>query len=810
MPMLDDEAPRARACYLDVFAVALAAIVLEISYTRIFSFKLYYYFTYLVIGLALLGLGTGGVLVAIVPRLRALPLWRLVAVCCILGSLVVAGGYVVIATTQLNAFYLTLQWREPVKLLILSLALFAPFLAVGVVLAAIFGAYPDEIDRLYCADLLGAGLGCAAAVPLISTLTPPGCVMLAGTLLAGAGVHAARRQSRLLVCLAAAMGVVCLAALVGHRALPEPVTDSVKTLAHVRMVGSPVPFSGWSSVFRVDVTTNPIPGATSYIINHDGNWGSVLHQFNGDVATLGRFDADPRSFPFRVARPQPEVLIIGAAGGHEILASLHFDVRHVTGVELNPVTYSLLTTHFADYSGHLAENPRVTLVNAEGRSYLKRNDDRYDLVWFVAPDSYAAMNAATSGAFVLSESYLYTVEMITDTLDHLNDDGVMCAQFGEFDYEAKPNRTARYVATAREALRRRGIADAGSHIAVITTPGALYLSTVLVKKSPFTPAELARLRETAHAVGESALRFPSDAARDLAAPVSQVLRLPQEQLPAWFAAHGYDLSPVFDDSPFFWHFARFRDALLPESMRQAKGVRMDIDLTGERVLVLLLGFSAVFAAAWLLLPFVAIRRQWRAIPHKAAAAGYFAALGMGFMFFEVSMIQRLTLFLGYPSYSLSVTLFGMLVFGGIGSFLSGRSHGGRTPVLVGLLTTMALLTVVYRFGIPILVDRFVGVALPLRSALAALVIAPLGLTLGAFMPIGLRTVAAATEYPREFVAWAWAVNGFLSVIGSMLSTILAMTLGFETLMLVAVAVYAAGVASLSRIPVAAATDQRRA
>src|SRR6185369_10022989 len=209
-----------------------------------------------------------------------------------------------------------------------------------------------------------------------------------------------------------------------------------------------------------------------------------------DVSKLGRFEHDPRSFPFRVARPSPEVLVIGAAGGHELLASLYFDTRHVTGVELNPVTYSLLTDHFADYSGHLPDNPRVTLVNAEGRSYLKRNDDRYDLVWFVAPDSYAAMNAATSGAFVLSESYLYTVEMIDESLDHLGPDGILCAHFGEIDYEHKPNRTVRYVSTAREAFRRRGITDFASHVLVATTPDIMNLSTVILKKTPFTPEEV--------------------------------------------------------------------------------------------------------------------------------------------------------------------------------------------------------------------------------------------------------------------------------------------------------------------------------
>src|SRR6185369_9101683 len=210
-----------------------------------------------------------------------------------------------------------------------------------------------------------------------------------------------------------------------------------------------------------------------------------------DVSKLGRFEHDPRSFPFRVARPSPEVLVIGAAGGHELLASLYFDTRHVTGVELNPVTYSLLTDHFADYSGHLPDNPRVTLVNAEGRSYLKRNDDRYDLVWFVAPDSYAAMNAATSGAYVLSESYLYTVEMLETALAHLTPGGIVCAQFGEIDYVGKPNRTTRYLTTAREAFHRVGVEDFGRHVLVATSPGfAFTTATILLRPEPFTEEDV--------------------------------------------------------------------------------------------------------------------------------------------------------------------------------------------------------------------------------------------------------------------------------------------------------------------------------
>ena len=96
------------------------------------------------------------------------------------------------------------------------------------------------------------------------------------------------------------------------------------------------------------------------------------------------------------------------------------------------------------------------------------------------------------------------------------------------------------------------------------------------------------------------------------------------------------------------------------------------DTVGERVLVLLLIIAAIMAAVFLLLPFVAIRRDWSELPRKRISFVYFASLGLGFMFFEITLIQRLTLFLGYPTYSLTVTLMSLLVFVGIGALLSGR------------------------------------------------------------------------------------------------------------------------------------------
>jgi hypothetical protein len=539
----------------------------------------------------------------------------------------------------------------------------------------------------------------------------------------------------------------CLVALVLFRdMLPDPAVDPSKELDAYRE-SDLVLYSKWSPVFRIDVAKHPFHPERALIIHHGGQLGSKLHAVDGDFSKQGAFRQDPRSSPFAVLGGSPRVLIIGAAGGHEVLASLYFGASHVTGVELNPVTVGLLRGPFAYYTGRLHENERVTLVQGEGRSLLKQTDDVY-LIWLVAPDSYAAMNAASSGAFVLSESYLYTVEMIRESLAHLSERGILCAQFGELDYTGKPNRTARYVSTARRAFEELGIADFDRHVLVSTVSEIppFALSTVLLGKSPFTPEEIQRfLDNDARVTGATVRYVPARSLDD--GPVNQMIDLPREQLAAWYDAHPYDVTPVVDDAPFFWHFARFDAAV---SGRLNIGVVVDWeDAIGERVLVALLICVIAFASVFLLLPFVTIRSVWREIPWKGRAGVYFAALGMGFMSLEVCLIQTLTLFLGYPTYSLSVTLFGLLVFTGIGSLASGRYQNQRNRSLGMLLGAVAVLVLFYQYGMPIVIDRFVGVPLGYRIALAILMIAPLGLCLGGFMPLGLGTMAALTPHSRE-------------------------------------------------------------
>ncbi len=223
------------------------------------------------------------------------------------------------------------------------------------------------------------------------------------------------------------------------------------------------------------------------------------------------------------------------------------------------------------------------------------------------------------------------------------------------------------------------------------------------------------------------------------------------------------------------------------------------DTIGERVLLLLLGFAVLYAAVFLFVPFLFVRQKWRALPAKGTSAVYFACLGFGFMFFEITMIQRLVQFLGYPTRSLTVTLAALLISTGIGALLSKRFAFRPTRALWALLGVLAALTMGYRFVLTDLTESLLDQGLSIRILVSVLVLVPLGLCLGMFMPLGLGVVSRMGTDGESYSAWAWAVNGFCSVIGSVLTTILAMEFGFSTVQLSAWFIYAIAVLTFGRL-----------
>ncbi len=786
---------------LEAFLISASVLLLEISYTRIVSFKLFYYYTYLVLGLALLGLGAGGVAVAVSKRLKAWSTDKVLSVCLLSGVALVIGGYLAITPIKLDTLAIWAYNSNSVSSILylglICVIIFLGFVGPGIALATLFGRQPERINSLYFSDLIGAALACAVVGKLNATWGPPATIMFSGLLLSIAAFRAHRRSSVKTISILGALGIGSLLLTIFAGSLPDQTLDTSKGY-----ISSKSLYSSWSPIFRIDAQQlNP----DVRLLSHDGLPGSTVYHWDRTMSMLKgyNFEHDIRTLPFVALQGAPKrEVIIGAAGGHEVLASIYFGAKKIDAVELNPATFGLVKHEFANYDGHLADYPGVNYMNADGRSFISRTNKSYDMIWYPAPDSYAASSAAQAGAFVLSESYLYTYNAVMAVERHLSKDGIFIAQFGEI-YKNLPSRTARFTSNVRVALEHMGVKDVGSHIVVVTTPDTFATpeqSTILVKKSPFTAEQVAAIRDKVTSAAfngrvDWAPSFSTGIAQDRQNPIAQIVSDTPAELAHFYATYKFDVKSVSDNNPYFYHFANFGQVL---SSYASPVTTIDREYAvGERVLVLLLVLTIILAIAFLLIPFFRIREEWRLLPKKGASAIYFSMLGFGFIFFEVTMIQLLNLFLGYPTYSLTVSLMSLLVFAGVGAFLSPRVNQLRHATAIGA-GTLGALTVFYVWGLRPLTNSLLSWPLAGRIGLAFVLLAPLGLILGTFMPRGISQIAKLSEHENDYVAWSWAINGFASVTGSVLATICAMQFGFQAVLCIALGFYLVAFASLSK------------
>ncbi len=779
--------------------VGFVGLSLEIAYTRIVSFKLFYYYTYFVIGLALLGFGAAATVTALSVRLRRRDVLDTIRQSAPIIGLVGVISYLVVAKlpTDVNQIWVGSLGRATVELLlvfVLALSLTAVFFALGVIISLLIVFDAADVRKLYFWDLAGAAVGCLIAVPLQLTVGPPAMVLLSLVLFAALGLVIAISTGKGRQLAAGGVALVAVAAfVVGTQ---DVRTDQTKTLRTTDRVSG----GDWGAVFRVDA----VDGGYLQVLNHDGLWGSSIWKYDGTPATTDRFKADDRQIPWAAHGKAPDrLLIIGAAGGNEIQAALTYGVGHIDAVELNPVTVNLLKNTFAEYSGNIAHLPNVNYVQGDGRTYLARSDTKYDMIWFVAPDSYAASNAATAGAFVLSESYLYTKEMIETAFSHLDSDGLMVAQFGDFDFESRPTRTARYLVTARDALGAEvgAFEDHTSLIVEASTTEFARVTTIMLSKSPVDAAGSARVVQALENVPNARAVYLPGGFGTQEGVTASLITSDQASVDEIVDDYPFDIASISDDRPFFWHFSSYSSVIT----NFGRGIEDSEIAIGERLLLMLLIVAVVVAAILLWLPFAVSRRN--ATERPAAVADrwrlvvYFAALGLGFMLIEVSMIQRFALLLGYPTLSLSVSLFTLLIATAIGARGSTWIMGDQRRRLAMSVAGLWAITIVYLLVSDSVTDTVLAWAEPARMLVAFVMLFPVGLLLGMFLPTGIdraRSMAGAAEADEgRLIAWCWAVNGFFSVIGSTATTMLSMTFGFDRTVVIGLVLYAVAAAVMT-------------
>lgn len=758
-----------------IAAVSASLLMTELALTRIFSVTMYYHFAFLAISIALFGLSASGVTVYVCRgRLADKDTRELLTVVALVHAAATLAALFFLVRIRVGLNYSP----ENLALMLAIYALAAlPFFTGGAVVSIAFTRLSERINLLYTADLLGAAAGCLALIPLLNQLGAPGVVLAAAGLSLAAALCFAPPAARGRVAIAGVLvAAVPAVAQVAGKA-PFDVSD---TKGHE---GDRVLFSKWNSFSRVavydrahgDWSLSPRFTGThppSLFMDIDSAASTPILEESGRIqdASYLRYELTALAYHL-VERPGGfRALVIGPGGGRDLLSALVFGASHVDGVEINPIiARDVMLGGFRAYSGSIYANPKVSIQIDDGRSFVRRSSARYDVIQASLVDTWAATAA---GAYTLTENSLYTSEAFGEYLDHLSDSGYLTITRWVFD-------GLRLVSLAQAACDARGL-DAARHVAIVRYDK---VATFLLKKTPSTAAEVAQLRRTSHDLGFELLYAPG-VQPDEANDYDRLLRAPNRA--QFLASYPLDVSPTSDDRPFFFHTTRLRDQF------QTAFGRSMLFGNGLSALMTLMGISIALVLLFIIGPL--------ALSGGRPGAGwagwllYFGALGAGFMLLEVALLQRFVLLLGHPVYSLTVTLFSLLLGTGLGSFISRRVELRRVPaVTVRVLLAIAAVALLAPFVLPRIIDMAIPLPLSMRIAVAAALLIPVGVLLGMPLPGGMRLLS--TKRP-DIIPWGWGLNGAFSVVGATLAVFIAMNWGLSVTLFTGGLVYASAAQTL--------------
>ncbi len=752
-----------RSTLLGIALVCWANLLLEVLITRLFSATMFYHFTFMAVGLAMFGVAASGVYVFLrsarfqtdVQRhLRVHAQWFAIAA---LAALLFAtklpvfkGGKV----PEMGAMLL-------LHLLGLVVATALPFFFAGVVVSLSLTWFRDDVNRVYAFDLAGAAVAAMLCGVVLAIFGGPTAVLVAATvgMCAGALFDRASRWRWVPV----GAGAMLVAINLVH---PLIGVGSVKWEGKVL-------FEKWNVFSRITVDHRmsiKIDAGAATTVHSLSELTPGLEKNKVTALALATWDTAPSN-----------VLIIGPGGGRDVLFALAAGAKDITGVEINPlIANDVMRGDYRAASGGLYDDPRVHIVVDEGRSFVRRSNEHYDMIQASLVDTWAATAA---GAFALTENTLYTMEAFEDYFAHLTERGVvtMTRFYGGKDGEGVAE-SPRLLILAGGALQKLGVkpADVRKHI-FFAIGSEEPQGTLVAKRTELTPDELDRLEARAALAKMTVLVSPRTPG------TTQLEHYLDDGAWSDTVANAKDeLEPPTDDRPFFFFFKKFGDLF------ELKGKQIyDPGLWVIVSLGSVLGLGIIFILLPLAVRLIRTGTQSTVEPPSTQiiTLSYFGLVGFAFMAVEIALMQRFTLFVGHPSYSLLVVLFSVLLSTAAGAVLTARfpiARLGRVMLVAGL--ALGVVAVIYGLVLGDLLRAWIGLERPLRIAITSILVTPCGLLMGAMIPSAVRVLGAAKS---PLVPWGWGVNGAMSVIGTSIATIIAIYGGFTAAFLVGAVMYAA-------------------
>ncbi|MEI6807875.1 MAG: hypothetical protein WCN95_04070 [bacterium] len=812
-----------------IFLAAFATLLYEVTATKIFEFSLWANYAYMVISTVMFGLGLSGVILTRWPRLLTSRETIFLPATTILTAISMITGFIAMNYVPIHLVYAPNGWpREVFSIAVVFFSLGLPFVFFGLMISFLFDRRARLANVYYFADLLGAGLGAFALVPLIPIYQPQGLVVVCSLLTLGAAIFFILGSIKRPAVAAVMVILTVVATITAIVNIAPGVAERVPLRVHLKKRsynldvadGNRLEKWGWSALSRVDIASYDntrkrvwIAGGIneSAIIKFDGNFDK-LRAKRPEVLKAAAEILDYHAIP-HLLKTNHTVCVIGTSGGEDSIYTIMMGAKKVVGIEMDPMIAKFVTVDYKAYAGGLfTDGTNSELIIDEGRSYLRRANRKFDVIQVV--NNFTPI-AFQNGALNLSETSLFTVESFGEFYNSLNADGILgVSRYG----------SAKLLATAVAMFRAKGMKpeEYSKHLFVCDGPGPLWImNTFLMKKSPFTPEEVDKMFEffAAGKHGRKILYAPYRS-QDLPKLESNLYyQLATSDDPSKFWRVGcFNFTPPTDDRPFFNRFKVLgeRDLnrnpeqlpLLPTETRLTEGYNV-LDRrvpSGDLPPVIILMEALLLSLIFFGLPLLSKKELRQTLRKQSRALGYFACLGVAFIAIEVCMIQRLVLFLGAPVYSIATVLGGMLVAAGLGSLASGLFKASFTNVR-RLLICVALVVLLLHFSIPLAEKYFLGSRLLVRVCIALGITGGAGFIMGMPMPTGIRFLK---ESGAGIIPWAWAANGFFSVVGSALSVMIASTLGFPVVFYSATILYALAPLFLAGRTAATSSDTQQA
>jgi spermidine synthase len=759
-----------------LFLICMCSLMLQIIQTRLLSVIAWYYLAFFAISMAMFGMTAGALLVYFnshrfqSDRLLEHLFWitSFFAIAVVVSTLSTIST---VLASSLASGLIVLLWLK------LILVILPPYILAGMAISLALTRSPWPVGLVYGVDLIGAATGCLLALALMSWLDAVSALFAVGAVAAVAafwfrmawqksGSVALRGSwvNRWFVLRHPALLAVVLAVLAGLNGWVQPYGIKPTIVKERLEVRAPAA-EEWNSFSRVRAEhagltrpeiSGPSPKTPPVEISQmrmqiDGGAATTMYRFDGDLSPFGFLRYDVTNLAYSI-RHGGRSAVIGVGGGRDLLAAHYFGFTDVTGVELNPIFVSWLNGKFHDYN-RLADISGTRLFVDEARSWFARTQERFDLIQMSLIDTWAATGA---GAFSLSENGLYTVEGWQHFLDALAPNGMLTVSRW---YDPKNiTESGRLLSLAVAALRARNVTHPQEQIYLASSP---VLATIIVSNSPFSADDLTRLHAATSELGFTELVSPDGKP---ASPVlADVLNVTTaDEFDDLVKEYHIDLSPATDSRPFFFNQLVLTDLVSIKGAAAATDGILSGNLAAAKTIAIIVMLSSALVLATIIGPSLPAMRQASG-PLALLGTLWFSLIGCGFMFVEIGVIQRVSLFLGHPVYGLAIGLFSMILSTGIGSLLSERIGLGTAPKIIGWAGLLCLLVTLLSAWFPLLVGTFEGASLAVRTAVSLAVIVPPGVLMGFGFPTGMRLVNAIDQRPTP---WFWAVNGAAGVLAA--------------------------------------------